>query len=292
MNFKTNKIKDIHDTYFLELNQLYPPGEAANLLDMIFEHRLRITRIQRTTYPDRRLSESDMLAVHFDVKALKKFMPIQYIHGECEFFDLKLLVNENVLIPRPESEELVQWIIDGNRQNGDISILDIGTGSGCIALALKKNLPEAEIFGCDVSAEALKVAGKNAESNQLPVTFFLMDILKESEWGNQHIFDVLVSNPPYVTQSEKSEMSANVLDYEPPQALFVSDEDPLIFYRSILSFAKNHLKPGGSVYFEINRQFGRELIQLATDAGFWKIELRKDLSGNDRMLCATIPEHN
>lgn len=290
LNFKTNKITDIRETYLAELRTIYPSNEAAALLDMIFEHRLGITRVERTISPDRRLSESDMLLVHFDVKELKKFRPIQYIFGEMQFYDLNIAVNENVLIPRPETEELVQWIVEQNKEKVAISILDIGTGTGCIALALKRNFPGGNIDGCDLSAVALEVANRNAESNSLKVNFFQMDILNESEWGrSQKVFDVIVCNPPYVTESDKKMMSANVLNFEPPLALYVSDADPLIFYRNIFNFADQHLKPGGKVYLEINQQFGRELSLMAVDFGFSAVELRKDLSGNDRMLSATKP---
>ncbi|MBE0638441.1 MAG: peptide chain release factor N(5)-glutamine methyltransferase [Bacteroidales bacterium] len=289
VNFKTNKIKDIRETYLLELNKIYTGNEAASFLDHILEHRLGITRIQRALNPELRLSESDMLKVHFDVKELKKFRPIQYIFGETVFFGLQLLVDEHVLIPRPETEELVLWIVGEHKNQGPLSILDIGTGSGCIALALKKELPLATVQGCDVSADALKIAEKNAAANNLTVSFFLMDMLKPDEWTRQPQFDVIVSNPPYVTNAEKQLMQPNVLNYEPAGALFVSDEDPLVFYRSILHFAENQIRPGGKIYFEINERFGDQMIRLLTDAGYQNVELRKDLSGKDRMISGLKP---
>lgn len=286
VNFKTNKIKDIRETYLLELNKIYSENEAGTFLDMILEHRLGITRIQRALNPELRLSESDMLKVHFDVKELKKFRPIQYIFGETVFFDLQLLVDENVLIPRPETEELVSWIVGEHKNQGQLSLLDIGTGSGCIALALKKELPLARVQGCDVSADVLKIAVKNATAKNLPVNFFHLDILNPDEWARQPQFDLIVSNPPYVTNAEKQLMQPNVLNYEPANALFVSDEDPLVYYRNILHFAENHLRPGGKIYFEINERFGDQMIRLLTDTGYQNIELQKDLSGKDRMISA------
>ena len=289
MNFSTNKIKDIRETYLRELMANYTESEASALIDLVISHRLGIKRVDRILNPDLRVSESEMLKVHFDIKELKKQRPIQYIFGEAWFGDFLFKVNEHVLIPRHETEELVAWVADDLKDKSGISILDIGTGSGCIALSLAGKLPSAEISACDISPEALEVAAENATRLQLKVDFFRMDILDKSTWHSVPVFDVIVSNPPYVTISDKKDMQPNVLNYEPPLALFVSDDDPLLYYRDILEFSRNHLNSSGRIYFEINQRFGREIIDLLQSYGFENVEVRKDLSGNDRMAGAIKP---
>jgi release factor glutamine methyltransferase len=213
--------------------------------------------------------------------------PIQYILGETEFYGLKLNVNPAVLIPRPETEELVDWILKINSIR-NAKILDIGTGSGCIALALKNHLKEGEISGVDISENALKVARENALQNHLNVNFFQSDILKwkESEWDK---FDIVVSNPPYVRMSEKAKMNDNVLHYEPDSALFVSDQDPLVFYRAIAAFASQYLNKNGFLFFEINEYLGEEMKVLMEGFGFESIEIRKDINSKNRMAFGLKP---
>ena len=208
--------------------------------------------------------------------------------GKTEFFGLPFKVNEYTLIPRPETEELVEWIIDDyNAKVFPVTILDIGTGSGCIPVSLRKHLALARVDGCDISPDALKVAAENAQINQLDVNFFEIDILSspvmEQKW------DVIVSNPPYIPMSDMSEMYANVLQYEPHVALFVADENPLIFYRAIALFALKHLQHEGSLYFEIHYKYGAEVLEMLRNSGFVNVQLRKDLSGNDRMVKAQKP---
>lgn len=290
MNVKSNKVIDIRDYYRDKLEKLYLPGEAMNLLGIAFQELLGISRVQLALEPDLRLSESELLKIHFACKDLLKHKPVQYIVGTTEFYDLKLSVNKQVLIPRPETEELVEWIVVENSQAGNIKILDIGTGSGAIALALKKNINQAEVWACDVSAGALDVARQNALGLGVEVNFVLSDILSKAEWSRFREFDLIVSNPPYVTESDKKRMQANVLDYEPHGALFVLDEDPLVFYQTILEFSKNHLKPGGKLYFEINEQFGEQTTRLFAEYGFKNIEIKKDLSRRERMARGTKME--
>jgi release factor glutamine methyltransferase len=244
----------------------------------------------------------------FEVLAhLKLEKPLQYILGTAHFMDLELQVNENVLIPRPETEELVQWILDDFQKEGQfkldaersrsvistplndhsLKILDIGTGSGCIAIALAKNLPDAKIYALDVSEEALEVAKKNAKSNGVNIGFMHQDIFNpELELESELHFDIIVSNPPYVRELEKKEINKNVKDFEPDTALFVSDEDPLVFYKAIMDFSENNLNENGSLYFEINQYLGEETKALFNTRNFSEIELRKDIFGNDRMLKA------
>jgi release factor glutamine methyltransferase len=286
MNFKTNKIKDIREYYLSELKKIYPDSEAMTFLDLIFEHRFNVTKVERIVDPERRLSESEMLTVHDDVKALKTFKPIQYILNTTEFCGLKIFVDERVLIPRPETEELVSRIVAEQKDNNGLHILDIGTGSGAIALALKNALPGAEISGCDISPEAIAVARKNGNENCLAVNFFMMDIFNGKDWNNLPQYDLIVSNPPYVTDAEKQLMAANVLAWEPELALFVPDDDPMLFYRQVIRFSRQHLKPGGKVYFEINENFGAEIHELLQNNDYQHIDLQQDLSGKDRMISA------
>jgi release factor glutamine methyltransferase len=215
---------------------------------------------------------------------LKTQKPIQYILGETSFYGLTFEVNEHTLIPRPETEELVQWILETNSTNSPLKILDIGTGSGCIPVALKKNLNQAAVFGLDVSEKALEVATKNASMNLVDVTFIQKDILATTAFD--HYFSVIVSNPPYVRELEKKDIKSNVLQFEPHLALFVKDTDALLFYRKITQLAQEYLQPGGQLFFEINQYLGTEMIALVKSYGFTQIELRKDIYGNDRMLRA------
>ena len=208
--------------------------------------------------------------------------PIQYIFGETDFLDFKIKVTPSVLIPRPETEELVHWIIEKRIPNNS-RILDVGTGSGCIALALKKRLKNCNVFGVDISAEALEVARKNGKINKLHVDFFQADILKweQIQWEK---FDVIISNPPYVRLSEKLEMNNNVLLYEPEKALFVTNEDPLVFYRTIAAFANKYLNEDGKLYFEINEYLAFEMKNLMLGMGFNNVEIKKDINGKNRMI--------
>jgi release factor glutamine methyltransferase len=225
---------------------------------------------------------------------LKNQRPIQYILGETTFYGLSFLVNENTLIPRPETEELVELIIESTNyelRNTKLKVLDIGTGSGCIAISLAKHLPTSEVYAIDVSEEALVTAKKNAELNKVAIDFISTNILDvvtlSAVAGLDKQFDIIVSNPPYVRNLEKSEIKPNVLEYEPHLALFVDDIDPLLFYRKIAELAIKNLNPNGKLYFEINQYLGKETIKLLEDFGFRNVELKKDIYGNDRMLRAT-----
>lgn len=217
---------------------------------------------------------------------LKSYKPIQYILKETTFFNLPFIVNSNVLIPRPETEELVDWIIQENK-NKSIRILDIGTGSGCIAISLAKNLPDSIIFACDISVEALNQAQKNSELNSVDINIMQLDILDSNVQLNEK-FDVIVSNPPYITEKEKVLMHKNVLDYEPEQALFVPNENPLVFYEAIINFGLTHLKPKGSIYLEINEAYGKETALLLKKDHFTNTTLKKDINEKDRMLKGTL----
>ena len=287
MNLKANKIKDIREFYFVELKKMFPENEAGSLLDMIFEEYLTMTRIDRHLNPGYRLTEPEMLKVQFAVKELKKNKPIQYILNRSNFYGLQYYVDERVLIPRPETEELVEWIINDNKQlNTGLKILDIGTGSGCIAVSLKKFIPAARVWAMDISAGAIDVAKRNAAKNAVEILFLKQDILRVDNISGAPLFDIIVSNPPYVRESEKAEMSENILKFEPAGALFVEDSDALIYYRQIAKIAMSSLSPSGLLYLEINQNLGGATKDLLKKTGFGNIVLRHDLNGNERMIRA------
>lgn len=285
MKVASNLVRDIKKYYREQLCSIYDYEEANSLILILLEHYFKIDRIKMALDPDLRLSESEMLTFHFAVKDLLKNKPIQYIIGETEFCDLKFKVNENVLIPRPETAEMVYKIVNSQQSmvNRHRSIIDIGTGSGCIAISLAKAFPESKVFALDVSEEALKVAKENSISNNVNVNFINDDILNLKN-KIETKFDIIVSNPPYVRELEKAEMHNNVLEWEPHKALFVSDNDPLIFYRGILEFAKSHLKENGEIWFEINEFLGKEMTDLCHELGFSNVEIHEDFRGKERIL--------
>lgn len=282
MKAKIYKIK------FVEaLQNIYDVMEAESFFYLILEENHQMKRIDLALNADFAFSEKEIQEWNLILEQLKKEIPIQYILGTTEFFGLKFNVNENVLIPRPETEELVEWIIDDQlkfEEARKLKILDIGTGSGCIAISLAKNIPKAKVFAIDVSEKALETAKKNAEMIEVSVTFLEKNILETEDLLEQ--FDVIVSNPPYVRNLEKKEIKKNVLDNEPHLALFVEDNDALIFYRKITDLAVKNLKKGGKLYFEINQYLGAEMVDLLQNKGFQDVELRKDIYGNDRMTRA------
>lgn len=240
-------------------------------------------RIDLALDPSKEINAAEIKNLDVAQSQLSNHVPIQYITGETEFFGNRFKVNNQVLIPRPETEDLVQWIIDDLKeaQNSQPEILDIGTGSGCIAISLSKVFPKAGITAIDVSEEALQLAKKNADLNDTPVKFIQEDVLQLDSMNKK--FDVIVSNPPYVRELEKEQMQRNVLEHEPKLALYVKDNDPLIFYKKITKLAVAGLNPGGRLYFEINQYLGEQTLQIMNNAGF-ETQLRKDIFGNDRMI--------
>ncbi len=269
-----------------ELQGLFPKTEIQGFVRIIAEHVCGINYTQFVLRKNEKIPDSERKEIESIVQRLKSFEPLQYILGETEFYGLKLNVNPSVLIPRPETEELVQWILSYEK-NKTPKIIDIGTGSGCIALALKSEIPDSQVFAVDVSEKALETAAENAAKYQLKVEFIHADIL---HWrsGIWEKYEVIVSNPPYVRELEKARMHSNVLEFEPASALFVSDSDPLIFYREIAKFALQNLKTGGSLYFEINEYLGAEMTGLLSDLGFRNIQIKIDLQGKNRMLRCEI----
>jgi len=280
----SNKVSDVISFFREELKDIYPKEEIEQFIFLAFAEYLNFSRTDLITKANSTMSESDLLKFNFCVKDLKQQRPIQYILGSTEFYECKIKVNEHVLIPRPETEELVEWIEKENNKE-QIRILDIGTGSGCIAIALKNVYLNVEVFALDVSERALEVAKKNAELNQLEINFICADIFKHS---STHSFDIIVSNPPYVRVSEKEKMSKNVLNYEPHLALFVNDDDALKFYKAIADFALKHLSPKGKLYFEINEALGNDVQNLLQEKGFKNVEVKKDLSKKERMVRGEI----
>lgn len=276
-------IKNYKTTFQTELASLYDDKEIESFFYIILEQFHNKKRIDLALHPEMEMTKSDLVSWENVVTELKKQKPIQYILGETEFFGLRFLVNEYVLIPRPETEELVELIISNTATTQQpLTIVDIGTGSGCIAISLAKNILHSNVFAIDVSEQALATAKKNAVSNEARVTFLLQDILQTNDLEQQ--FDVIVSNPPYIRIVEKAEIKPNVLEYEPHLALFVDDHDALLFYRKIAELARKNLVENGQLYFEINQYLGNETVTLLENLGFRNIELKKDIYGNDRMI--------
>lgn len=269
-----------------ELGRCYPTGETAALTRIISTEILDIPQSTFFLKDDVTLTPRQETLFYCTIERLKKHEPIQYIIGYCDFCGLTFKVTPDTLIPRPETSELVEWITE--EQKGDkVNILDIGTGSGCIAISLSCKLPGCNIAAWDISPGALAVAEENNRSNGTEVTFSQVDILVYQP--QDEMFDIIVSNPPYIKENEKKSMEANVLDWEPHTALFVPDNDPLLFYRAIAEKALAMLTSGGALYFEINRAHGAETVEMLKSLGYIETELRKDLAGNDRMIKAIRP---
>lgn len=266
-----------------ELSGFYSQSEAKALSRIILEDAFGLPFADVLACKFNHLSDSEARKIKDIVFRLKNFEPIQYILGTTLFYGMTFLVNENVLIPRPETEELVEWILAETSAKAP-KILDIGTGSGCISVAIAKKMPNAEVEAWDISEGALQIASENAERNNVKVRFLLKDVF--SEISNHLSLDVIVSNPPYITESEKKEMTKNVLDFEPHSALFVPDNNPLMFYERIADIAAQQLCDGGKLFFEINRAMGDEIVKMLSRKGFSEIALREDLSGNRRMVRA------
>jgi len=283
-----------------ELTPIYPKTEVDSFFYFLIEDRLDLQRIDLVLKPNFQIESKKISQLKIDISRLKKEEPIQYILGKTEFYSLPFLVDKNTLIPRPETEELVSWILEEvtniisnlssslkiNAVEKSLKILDIGTGTGCIPISLAKNLKDTEISAIDISSEALKIAEENAKLNNVKVAFFKVDILQAKKLEKS--FDIIVSNPPYIRELEKVEIKKNVLQNEPHLALFVEDQNPLLFYTKIVDLAKKHLTENGILFFEINQYLAKETIQLLKEKGFKNIELKKDIFENDRMIKAQI----
>jgi len=263
-----------------QLFHLYDEREAGNITDLVMEHITGWKKIDRVVNKIVPLSAAQTKTLNAYTLALLDHTPVQYVLHEAWFYDMRLYVDESVLIPRPETEELVDWVVHDTR-NLELGIrhsaLDIGTGSGCIPLAIKKKLPALDVYACDISEAALNTAKKNAIDQQLSVHFHLLDILSPGDRDQLPMFDIIVSNPPYIPQKDKDTMAANVLQYEPALALFVADDDALLFYKAIADFAATHLNKNGAIYLEIHEDKGESVINLYRQRNFSNIELRKDM---------------
>lgn len=288
-------IKSLKTYFFAELKTIQEDSEIESFFFILTEFLHNLKRIDVSLHPDFEITESYFKKWQTIISELKTEKPIQYITGEAWFYGLRFEVNENTLIPRPETEELVEWIVESQKskvenlniqKSNNLTILDIGTGSGCIPITLKKEIPNAQVSAIDISEKALEIARKNASDNQVEVNFIHRNILETESLDEK--YDVIVSNPPYVRNLEKQEIKRNVLDYEPHLALFVADSDALLFYRKIAQLALKSLSPNGKLFFEINQYLGKETVELLEQLGFKNIELRKDFVGNDRMICASL----
>ena len=273
------------------LSAIYPKTEIDSFFFILIEEKLKLQRIDAVLKPDFLITNKNLTDLKNIVKRLQKEEPVQYILGNTEFYGLPFLVNKNTLIPRTETEELVAWVLDeikvlANNKITEPSILDIGTGTGCIPISLAKNLTSLNISAIDISTEALLIAKQNAILNKVTIEFIELDILNTESLPQE--YDVIISNPPYVRELEKEEIKNNVLENEPHLALFVADENPLIFYNKIADLAKQQLSKNGMLFFEINQYLGKETLNMLVKKGFKNIQLKKDLFGNDRMIKACI----
>ncbi len=270
-----------------ELAELYSKNETESFISIIFEDALNYSRNRHLAYPELGILSDNILIVKTITERLKQFEPIQYIIGHTEFFGLKFFVNTHTLIPRPETEELVDLIIREHKQKNAVNILDIGTGSGCIACALAANLPSAFVSALDKSVDALAVAEQNFNHNRVKIRIIQEDILNYNLLNfNDLKFDIVVSNPPYICESEKALMHANVLNYEPESALFVSDQNPLIFYDAISDFALKYLNDAGKLYFEINEAYSFDILKMLFSKKFKNCTLYNDINGKHRIVTA------
>ena len=288
-----------YKTHFFDLlKNIQDEQEIESFFFILTEYLHNLKRIDVALNPDFEISDAAIEKWNAILAQLQQEKPIQYITREAWFYGLRFEVNENTLIPRPETEELVEWIIESQKskvKSQKFEILDIGTGTGCIPISLKANLPHVNVSAIDVSEKALEVARRNAVSNKVEINFIQTNILEVEDLSQLQTpnfqlptsFDIIVSNPPYVRNLEKEEIKKNVLDYEPHLALFVEDTDALLFYRKIAQLALKNLAPNGLLFFEINQYLGKETVELLENLGFKNIELKKDIYGNDRMVKST-----
>lgn len=277
------QLKEIRDIFHKELDDLYGKQEVASFFYLLIEHFLGLQRFVLAIEPNLIVNKKEEAPLFNALSELKNHKPVQYIIGSANFMDMEFKVAPGVLIPRPETEELVRWVL--NDMEGEeglpLKVLDLGTGSGCISVSLAKNLQKAKVVAVDISEGALKIARENALKNNVEIQFLRADILT---FYIKEKFDIIISNPPYVRELEKRKMHKNVIFHEPELALYVSDEDPLVFYRAIMEFSEKQLKTNGILYLEINQYLGEETVGLFKNRDFNKVELRKDMFGNDRMI--------
>lgn len=289
MFIKSNTIEEISSYLKKGLKDIFSEREVSIITQELILKRFNWNKTDFIINKQNRLSESDLLFFRSSLKRLQANEPLQYVLGSTFFYDLEIKTDKRGLIPRPETEELVDWVVNSYKENSEIKVLDLCTGSGCIALAIKSQLPKSKISGVDVSKEALSLANENASNLDLEVTFLEQDILESTLKLSKTKFDCWVSNPPYIPESDKADMADNVLKYEPGLALFVDNHLPIIFYERIAEHGLRHIKKGGSLFFEIHECFGEEVTFLLKNKGYVDVEIRKDLQGKDRMVKAILP---
>ncbi len=287
-------VQQAYQRLTIQLNIIYDRREAAAIASLVVEHVTGFANSSRIMHKDMILSNAQAVLFNECAAQLAVHKPLQYVLHEAPFYGMNFYVDESVLIPRPETEELVEWIINEinirySIINDQYSMLDVGTGSGCIPVVVKTKLPLLTVHAVDISANALQVAAKNAAQQNTVIIFHELDILDKDCWQQLPQFDIIVSNPPYIAQREATDMHNHVLQYEPHLALFVPDKQPLLFYEKITLFGLQHLKEGGRLYFEINEVYGKEINELLAANGYTNIELRKDMQGKDRMIRAQLP---
>jgi len=269
------------------IQHIYEQGEANNIAELLMENITKFSASERIIKRDEILPTSQQQSLRSSISRLQKHEPIQYVINEAWFANMRFYVDKNVLIPRPETEELVEWVVkDVKRQTSNVKLLDVGTGSGCIAIALKNKLPEADVWACDISDEVLNVARINADALNATIDFVPLNFLDPDQRKQLRTVDFIVSNPPYVPQNDKTGMGKNVVDHEPSTALFVPDNDPLIFYKALAEFGQEKLNKEGSIYVEIHESLGQSVTDLFLSKGYQTVDLKKDLQGKDRMIKA------
>lgn len=280
-------VKDAYDVFKRELTPVYSSPETEALTSLMLSEVTGLSKAFLKAFTDTELNVVKSERLITLLTELKTGKPIQYILGHTEFYGLQFEVNSSVLIPRPETEELVEWVLRTVPPNSQYNILDIGTGSGCIPIVIKSKLTNSKLFAIDISSNALLTAQRNATLNHVEIAFVEADILNlEPSKITEQQYKIIVSNPPYVTSTDKLQMHHNVTDFEPHTALFVPDEAPLLFYITITQFATTHLEKGGYLFFEINENYGAETVAMLANKGFQQIELRQDMAGKDRMIKA------
>lgn len=278
-----------YNDFVISLQKVYDHREANNIADWVFEKICGLNKMQRRIKANAIMDETEVAELKKLLSQLLQHKPVQYVLQECFFYKRKFFVNENVLIPRPETEELAEWIVNDLKEkyldSKPTNILDIGTGSGCIAISLKKELNNCRVSALDASEKALEVAKKNAADLQAEINFFVVDFLNETKWDQLEQFDVIVSNPPYIPKSEKESLAKNVTEHEPSVALFVDNNDPFVFYEKIADFAKSHLNTGGKIYVEVHENHAEDVKDIFERAGFAS-QIKKDIYGKERMVKA------
>lgn len=284
----TLTIGKLFDDLVEELEELYTPEEAVNIMRLVFQEKLGLSRADVAVNNNQAVDEKSRKLIFQIAEKLMEGQPVQQLIGSVRFLDCKLRVNKNVLIPRPETEELADLIIKENKHQEELHVLDVGTGSGCLAIALSNHLPESFVSALDISQPALELARINAIANNAVVDFLNLDILNEDNWKKLRTYDIIVSNPPYVLESEKVAMHTNVLNHEPHLALFAPQDQPLLFYDKIADMAVKRLAKNGVLYFEINAAYGGDVRRLLKKKGFEEVKVLGDLSGRDRFVRAKL----